>query len=199
MASLKSHTSTSHVVNNTGTDSLLLLAASSFPSSSFSFLVMMVVDLPPQKTPPKDHVPLPLSPKLLAWIKAHPDVWPMYKAYAHACTKSQELEKLFKQLDHWSATRSKEGELECVVEEYSGFLKEAEEQVKDLTPGEEKAARFMKALGALWTSSTLKIAKKWSQKTELASAYHGSASAYHGSARAYHGSASAYHGSKNCF
>ena len=32
-----------------------------------------------------------------------------------------------------------------------------------MTPGEEKAARFMKELGALWTFSTLKIAGKTPQ------------------------------------
>ena len=70
---------------------------------------------------------------------------------------------MYQQLNHWTVHRPEPEELKLYDEEVSGFLIEAEEEVKDMTPGVEKAARFMKTLGALWTSSDLKIADKTPQ------------------------------------
>ena len=120
-------------------------------------------DLPPRKVPLKGHVPLLLPTKLLAWSEAHPDLWPSYRDYVYNCTKPQELEDLLKHLEGWSDTRSEPGQLEAVVDEYSGLFDKAEEEVKDMPPGADRSARFMKTLSALLTSSVLKIADKTPQ------------------------------------
>ena len=130
-------------------------------------------ELPPQKVPLKGHVPLLLSPELLAWIEAHPDDWLRYEAYAHACTKPQEHEDLLEHLEGWSNTRSKEGQLEAVVDEYSESLDKAEEGVKDMTPGVKRAGRVMKTLSALLTSSILKIAGQEGPQVEGLRRAHG--------------------------
>ena len=102
-------------------------SASSFPSSSFSFLVMVkCAFLPPRKVPLEGHVPQTLPTKLLAWSLANPVEWQKCKAYAEACTRPEHFDELLKHLEHWSATRPKEGELDAVFEEYSGFLDKAE-------------------------------------------------------------------------
>ena len=79
------------------------------------------------------------------------------------CTKPQELEDLLKHLEGWSDTRPEDGEVEAVVDQYSGFLDKAEEEVKNMPPGADRSEQFMKTLGALLTSSTLKIAGKTPQ------------------------------------
>ena len=126
---------------------------------------MKCVHLPPQKVPPPGHVALPLPPELLAWSEAYPDDWPRYEEYANNCTTTQQLEALFKHLEGWSDTRPREGELKAVVEQYSSFLDKAEEEVKDMPPGADHSARFMKKLGELLASSTLTIAGKKPQFT----------------------------------
>ena len=96
--------------------------------------------LPVLKAPGDSHVPITLSSDLLAWRSDHPDVWRRYDEYAHNCTTTQQHEALFKYLEGWSATRSEEGQLDAVVDEYSGFFDKAEEGVKDMTTGVEKAS-----------------------------------------------------------
>jgi len=140
------------------------LPATSFPSSSFSFLVMVMCNgLPPRKVLLDGHVELPLSAELQKWSEDHPDDWHRYKAYAHACTRPEELNVLLECLEHWSATRSEGGQLEAVVDQYSNFLIEAEADVKTMPPGTSSAdrcERLMKKFGELLASSTLTIADK---------------------------------------
>jgi len=66
---------------------------------------MKVDNLGRRVVPPKGHVPLRLPPKLLAWSLAHPDEWPRYEKMAQACTKPEELEDIFQQLNHWTDYR----------------------------------------------------------------------------------------------
>ena len=82
---------------------------------------------------------------------------------AQACTKPEELEDLFQQLDHWTVYRPEPEELKVYDKEVSGFLIKAKADVKTIPPGTSSAdgfERLMKELADLLASSTLTIADK---------------------------------------
>ena len=69
---------------------------------------------------------------------------------------------MYQQLNHWTVHRPEPEELK-LYDEVSGFLIEAEAEVKTMPPGTSSAdhcERLMKTLGEILASSTLTIADK---------------------------------------